>query len=288
MPAPSETTSTVTVDGLRVRVARTRPAGIADPPVVIVLHGWGAHIEALGSILAGLRDQVELIAPDLPGHGRSDMVPGAWTNADYARFVVKLADALGIGRFALIGHSRGAAIALVLATEPDSRDRVERMVFTGAAGIKPRRRAAYYGKVGMAKVGKAAAKVGGAPGRKLQESIRGRVASADWLAAPEALRGTLRNVLAEDLSPRLPQVSAPTLLMWGDRDDDTPMWMAEKMEREIPGAGLVVLRGGGHYAYAEQAGQFNVVAAHFLTQGGRRGGAAVGGADADARAGARP
>lgn len=277
--ATSETTSTVTVDGLNVRVQRTRPAGIADPPVVFVLHGWGAHIEALGSIVAGLRDQVELVVPDLPGHGGSDMVPAAWTNADYARFVVRLADALGIGRFALIGHSRGAAISLVIATEPDLRGRVERMIFTGGAGIRPRRRAAYYGKVGMAKFGKAAAKVGGSAGKRLQENIRGRVASADWLAAPEELRGTLRNILAEDLSPRLAQVSVPTLLMWGDRDEDTPMWMAEQMEREIPGAGLVVLRGGGHYAYAEQAGQFNVVAAHFLTQGGRRG--------ADTRTGAQ-
>lgn len=270
LPATSQTTSTVTVDGLGLRVAHTRPAGIADPPVVFVLHGWGASIEALGSILAGLRDQVELVAPDLPGFGESDMVPAAWTNADYARLVVRLADALGIERFALIGHSRGAAISLVIATEAASRDRVERMVFTGAAGIKPRRGADYYGKVGMAKVGKAAAAVGGASGKKLQQRIRGKVASADWLAAPEALRGTLRNVLAEDLSPRLAQVSAPTLLMWGDRDEDTPLWMGEQMEREIPGAGLVVLRGGGHYAYAEQAGHFNVVAAHFLTQGGRR------------------
>jgi len=270
LPATSSNTSVVTVDGLRLRVAHTRPAGVAEPPVVLVLHGWGASIEAVGSILAGLADQVELVAPDLPGFGQSDMVPDAWGNADYARLVVRLADALGIGRFALIGHSRGAAIALVLATEPDSRDRVERMVLTGGAGIKPRRRAGYYGKVGMAKVGRAAAAVGGAPGRRLQQRIRGRVASADWLAAPEALRGTLRNVLAEDLSDRLPRVSAPTLLMWGDRDEDTPLWMAEKMEREIPGAGLVVLRGGGHYAYAEQAGRFNVVAAHFLTQGGAR------------------
>jgi pimeloyl-ACP methyl ester carboxylesterase len=235
---------------------------------VIVLHGWGSSIDAMGSILTGLRDQVELIAPDLPGHGQSDMVPTAWTNADFARLVVRLADALGIGTFALLAHSRGAAISLVIATEPDSRDRVERMVFTGGAGIKPRHGADYYGKVGLAKLGKAAAAVGGPAGKKLQQAIRGKVASADWLAVPEALRGTLSNVLAEDLSDRLPRVSAPTLLLWGERDEDTPLWMGEKMEREIPGAGLVVLRGGGHFAYAEQAGHFNVVAAHFLTQAG--------------------
>ncbi|ADB53331.1 alpha/beta hydrolase fold protein [Conexibacter woesei DSM 14684] len=264
LPATSETTSTVTVDGLRLRVAHTRPAGIDRPRVVVVLHGWGASIDAVGSILAGLRDKVELVALDLPGFGESDMVPAAWSNADYARLVLRLADQLGIERFALVGHSRGAAISLVLASDPATSGRIERMVLTGAAGIKPRRRPSYYAKVGMAKAGRVAGAVGGPPGKRVQQKIRARAASADWLAAPEALRGTLRNVLAEDLSPRLPQVDAPTLLIWGPDDEDTPLWMAERMEREIPGAGLVVLRGGGHFAYAERAGEFNVIAAHFL------------------------
>lgn len=245
-------------------MAHTRPPGIPNPPVVFVLHGWGASIDAVGSILAGLKDTAELVAFDLPGFGESDMVPAAWTNADYARLVLRLADALGIERFALIGHSRGAAISIVLGSEPSSRSRIERMVLTGAAGIKPRRRASYYGKVGMAKVGRAVGAVGGAPGKRVQQRIRARAASADWLAAPEALRGTLRNVLAEDLSPRLPQVAVPTLLIWGPADEDTPLWMGERMEREIPGAGLVVLRAGAHFAYAERAGEFNVIAAHFL------------------------
>lgn len=264
MQATSETPSVVTVDGLRLRVAHTRPAGVANPPVVFVLHGWGASIDAVGSILAGLRDKAELVALDFPGFGESDMVPAAWTVADYARLVVRLADQLGIDRFAIVAHSFGARVSLVLATEPWSRDRVQRMIFTGAAGIKPRRRPSYYAKVGMAKLGRVVGAVGGSPGKRLQQRIRSRAASADWLAAPEALRGTLRNVLAEDLSGRLPQVSAPTLIVWGPRDEDTPPWMAEKMEREIPGAGLVMLRDGGHYAYAERAGEFNVIAAHFL------------------------
>lgn len=265
MPATSDTTSTLVVDGLRLRVDRSRPAGVADPPTVFVLHGWGASIDAVGSILAGLRDRVELVALDFPGFGRSAMVPRAWTVADYAALVIRVADALEIDRFAIVAHSFGARVALVLASEPATQGRIERMVLTGAAGIKPRRRPSYYLKVALAKVGRLIGAVGGPPGRRLQQRIRARVASADWLAAPEALRGTLRNVLAEDLSPRLPRVAVPTLLIWGPDDADTPLWMGQRMEREIPGAGLVVLRSGGHYAYAERAAEFNVIAAHFLT-----------------------
>ena len=42
-----------------------------------MLHGWGASIDAVGSIVAGLGDQVELVALDLPGFGESDG-PAAW------------------------------------------------------------------------------------------------------------------------------------------------------------------------------------------------------------------
>lgn len=270
MNATSGTTSILTVNGLRVRVVHTRPAGIDDPPVVMVLHGWGASIDAVGSILAGLRDKVELIALDLPGFGESDMVPAAWGNADYAAFVTSFADQLGLGRFALVGHSRGAAVSVVLASDPRTSGRIERMVLTGAAGIRPRRPPAYYAKVASAKLGRVVGAVGGPPGKALQQRIRARAASADWLAAPEALRGTLRNVLADDVSPLLPRVAVPTLLIWGPDDESTPLWMGEKMEREIPGAALIVLRSGGHFAYAELAGEFNVIAAHFLTQAGAR------------------
>lgn len=270
MNATSGTTTTLTVDGLRIRVAHTRPTGIDDPPVVVVLHGWGASIDAVGSILAGLRDKAEVVAIDLPGHGESDMVPAAWGNADFAAFVVKVADALGLTRFALVAHSRGAAVSIVLASDPATSGRIERMVLTGAAGIKPRRKPAYYAKVASAKLGRLVGAVGGPPGKRLQQRIRARAASADWLAAPEALRGTLRTVLADDVSPLLPRVAVPTLLIWGPDDDATPVWMGEKMEREIPGAALIVLRGGGHFAYAELAGEFNVIAAHFLTQAGAR------------------
>lgn len=270
VPSPSDTTSFAVVDGLRLRVSHTRPAGVADPPVVVVLHGWGASIDAVGSILAGLRDQVELVALDLPGFGESDMVPGPWTHEDYARLVIRLADQLGLGSFALVGHSRGAAISLVLASDPRTSGRIERMVLTGAAGIKPRRRAAYYGKVAMAKAGRVIGAVGGSAGKRVQRRIREKAASRDWLDAPEAIRGTLRNVLADDLSDRLARIRAPTLLIWGPDDDSTPLWMGQRMEREIPGAGLVVLRSGGHFAYAERAAEFNVIAAHFLTQAGSR------------------
>jgi pimeloyl-ACP methyl ester carboxylesterase len=143
---------------------------------------------------------------------------------------------------------------------------VERLLLVDAAGIRPKRGARYYRRVAVAKLGRVAAKGGGAPGRRLQERMRARVASKDYLDASEAMRATFRAVIAEDMTPRLASIRAPTLLVWGEHDDDTPLWMARRMEELIPDAGLVVLEGAGHYSYADAPGQFRAVARRFLLE----------------------
>jgi pimeloyl-ACP methyl ester carboxylesterase len=255
--------STLQVGGVDVRVRHVRPDAPADAPPVLVLHGWGASIEAVGSIVEGLSGRLELAAVDLPGFGESAEPPEPWDANAYARFALALADELGFERFSLIGHSHGGRIGIVVAaTAPE---RLARMVLTGAAGIKPKRKPSYYGRVAVAKAGRAIGAVGGTPGRRLQDRMRRRVASQDWLDASESMRATFRLVIGEDISPYLPRVTVPTLLVWGEKDEDTPLWMGRRMEAEIPDAGLVVLD-GGHYAYAERAAEFNRIAAHFLTE----------------------
>lgn len=256
--------SFVEIDGLRIRFLRSEPEVPSSSPPVLVLHGWGASIDAVGSIVSGLGRSVEIVAVDLPGFGRSDPPTESWTVSRYAAFVLQFAAVLSLERFSVLGHSFGARIAITLADEHP--EKVERLLLTGAAGIRARRRPSYYAKVALAKLGRVLGAVGGSPGRRLQASLRRRVASADWLAASEALRGTFRLVIAEDLTGRLSRIRVPTLLVWGEQDADTPLWMGEKMERLIPDAGLVVLPGAGHYAYAERPSEFNRVAEHFLVE----------------------
>jgi hypothetical protein len=94
--------------------------------------------------------------------------------------------------------------------------------------------------------------------------MRTRVASRDYLEASETMRATFRALIADDLRERLPRIQASTLLVWGDRDDDTPLWMGKQMEELIPDAGLVVLEGAGHFSYADSPGQFRAVTRRFL------------------------
>jgi pimeloyl-ACP methyl ester carboxylesterase len=247
------------VTGLRVRYVVS-----GSGPAVLVLHGWGASIEAVHPIVSGLSPHATVYALDLPGFGQSDLPPEPWGVQDYQELVAAFMDALAIDRPLVIGHSNGGRIAIrMAATEPA---RVSRLVLVDSAGIRPKRTLRWYRRVGMAKVGKYAARFLGAPGERLRAMLVGRVASADYAAAGP-LQPTLVKLVNTDLRSFMPSISAPTLLVWGSQDADTPPSDAHEMERLIPDAGLVVLDGAGHYSYLDQPVRFARIVSHFIAPG---------------------
>ncbi len=259
-------TSMSEIDGLRVRHLRQG----AGPPVV-VLHGWGASIETVASIVSALSGIAEVHALDLPGFGESQAPSEPWGVEDYGRFLASFMDAVGVSRpAALIGHSNGGRVAIAMAA--GEAGRVSRMILVDSAGIRPKRGFAYYRKVSMAKVGKHAARRLGAPGRRLRDALLGRAASADYVAAPPEMRATFVRLVNADLRDLLPQVRVPTLLVWGEQDTATPVADAQLMERLIPDAGLVLFEGAGHYSYLDQPERFARIARHFLGEGEGGGG----------------
>lgn len=78
------------------------------------------------------------------------------------------------------------------------------------------------------------------------------------------MRETFVKVVNQDLLPHAARVQAPTLLFWGDQDEDTPLWMGQTLEKTMPDAGLIVLEGAGHYSYLERLGEFVRVVDHFF------------------------
>jgi pimeloyl-ACP methyl ester carboxylesterase len=251
------------LDGIRIRhLRRGSRSNPVDLPV-LVLHGWGAHLEAVEPIVAALAGETEVLALDLPGFGRSDPPPEAWDADDYARFILRYLDREGVERCHIVGHSNGGRVGICIAA--DHPERLDRLLLCDSAGLRPKRGRRYYTRVAFAKLGRVVGLLGGR-GRRLQDRMRRRVASTDYIEASEAMRGTFRKLIAQDLAERLPRIKATTLLVWGDRDDDTPLWMGRRMEELIPGAGLAVLEGAGHYSYADDPVRFASIARLFLCE----------------------
>ena len=252
---------------LDIQGIATRHRRAGSGPEVLVLPGWGASIEAVAPIVAALQGVCTVHAVDLPGFGQTGPPPRPWGVEDYAEWTRALLEALALSRVSIVGHSHGGRTAIQLAARHPAL--VERLLLVDAAGIRAPRTLTWYRRVALAKLAKHVLNRLGPPGRALGHRLVGRAASSDYAASDAAMRPTFVRLVNTDLTALLPEIRAPTLLIWGDADEDTPLADGQTMERLIPDAGLVVFEGAGHFSYADQPQRFAAIARHFLAPGAR-------------------
>ena len=235
---------------------------------VLLLHGWGASLklmQPLGERLAALGYTVYV--PDLPGFGESDPPLSAWSVSDYAKFVIAYLDAHELERVHLIGHSFGGRIGLVLGAERP--ERIGRMALADAAGVPEQQSPSADLRLKAYKAIRDTLYTIGAKqlADGLRERYNARYGSADFQAASGVMRATFVRVVSEDLRPYAARVKPSTLLFWGDKDEDTPLWQGQELEKLIPDAGLIVYEGAGHYSYLERLSDTVKTVDYFFKQG---------------------
>ena len=248
---------TVTVQGRTVAYIDTDPTNEANKPTVLFLHGWGAPADTYRLMIDHLAGYCRVVAPDLPGFGGSAEPDAPWCVDDYVQWTVDFAAALHLTEVVLMNHSFGGRISIKLLAQRPLPFGVSKAVFMDAAGIRPKRTLSYYAKVYSYKAMK---KLFPALAKKHQ----GKAGSADYRNASPLMRQTMVRCINEDLTHLLKDNPVSTLLIWGSADTATPLSDGQTMERLIPDAGLVVLEGAGHFAFAQQWGLCSRVLDSFL------------------------
>ena len=238
------------------------------PERVLLLHGWGCTGALMKSPADALAFRAQVMTLDFPGFGESERPPEPWGVPEYAEAVRALLLEEKFAPCGVVAHSFGGRVALFLASEHP--ELFTKLVITGGAGLKKpqteetRRRSEAFQRKRAAWEKVRGFKPLSGVAEKAEEKLRRKYGSADYNALDEEMRKTFVRVISLDLGDRLPRIQQPTLLLWGDQDAETPLWMGQRMEREIPDAGLVVLEGGTHFAYLEQAARFNLIVQNFL------------------------
>lgn len=240
---------------------------------VLLLHGWGKAVnleQHLRPLALNLADECRVTALEFPAHGQSEKPTEAWGVPEFAAWVRAAMEMLHLSGVTLVAHSFGGRVALWLCVNYPQL--VRRVVLTGAAGLvrekteEEEKAANRYqaqkkmlqGAVSLPLIGKTAL--------SLQKKLRDRRSSPDYLEADEDMKESFVRIISQDLRSLLLQVTQPALLIWGDKDEATPLWMAKRMEEEIPDAALIVFEGSGHFAYLEQLGRFGTIVKAFIRE----------------------
>ncbi|MBB6451363.1 pimeloyl-ACP methyl ester carboxylesterase [Geomicrobium halophilum] len=229
---------------------------------VLLLHGWGANIDTFAPVHRNLEQYFTVWSIDFPGFGESSEPPEPWSVDDYTNMLDTFIKENGIERPILIGHSFGGRVSIRYASDRD----VHKIILVDSAGIKPKRSWKYHAKVYTYKASKLVLNLPGLKSRKddILANVKKRLGSTDYQNVSGVMQQTLVKVVNEDLQHYLPKISVPSLLVWGEHDDATPVSDGRTMEEKIPDAGLVVLKGAGHYAYLDNLQEFLIILNHFL------------------------
>ena len=233
-------------------------------PDVLLLHGWGSSCDVYSAIMNSLGGICHFVAPDFPGCNKSETMNTPWDIQDYADFVLEFIDKVGLKNPIIVGHSHGGRVCMYLAGNELLNP--PKIVLLDAAGLIPKK--SFKQKL-RAKSFKAIKTVLTLPviknhSESLLNKARAHYGSADYNAAPPVLRQTLVKLVNTDLREILPNIKAPTLLIWGENDTATPLSDAKIIESLIKDAGLCVLKGTGHFSFCEKPHEAIAILRSFL------------------------
>ncbi|MCL6638240.1 MAG: alpha/beta hydrolase [Firmicutes bacterium] len=225
---------------------------------VVLVHGAGGNSSHWAAQLSGLGREYRVIAPDLPGHGRSGG-EARDSIAAYREFIRDLAGSCLLNGFYLGGHSMGGAVALDFALHYPELLAGIILIGTGSrlrvlpAILESFKNALHYGGLASLAYGE------GAPGELLKRGVREMrsVKPIVWYRDFSACNNF-------DVTSRLAEIRIPALVVTGDRDVMTPPKYARSLEAGIPGAVMEVVGGAGHMVMLEKPEQLNQIIANFL------------------------
>lgn len=231
---------------------------------LIVLHGWGANIDAVRPIINIVNKKYKVYSLDLPGFGRSQEPKEVIGSFEYVEIIREFLNIMKIERATFIGHSFGGKLSIIFGAKyPEV---VDKLVLIDSAGLIPKRGVDYYLKVYSFKTLRFIYKnlFFWIKDEVRLEKFYKKFGSDDYKDSSGVMRKILVKVVNENLEPLLKDIKASTLLIWGENDESTPLYMAKIMEREISDSGLVVFEGAGHYSYIDDYNRFVAVIKAFL------------------------
>ena len=227
-------------------------------PAIVLLHGagfdhstWALHSRWFAHHGFGV------LAPDLPGHGRSSGAPLP-AIAEMADWTAALLDAAGAAKAKLVGHSMGSLIALETAARHPAKVSALGLIATSAAmtvgpDLLKAAEANDQSAIDMVSIW----------GLGFQAELGGSLAPGLWMhsGAQRVLERCRPGVLFNDLSAcnayqgalaAAAQITVPATLVLGERDMMTPARAGKALAAALPDSRTVVLRGAGHLMMAER------------------------------------
>jgi pimeloyl-ACP methyl ester carboxylesterase len=249
----------VDVAGMKVHLRDEGPR--EDPSPVVLLHGFGSSLHAWDGWTEALKEKRRVIRFDFAGFGLTGPSPDGVYGAEHdMRLLVAVLDKLGVARCVLGGNSLGGGVALRTAITHPAR--VDKLILVDSGGYATPPDSLPIGlwiaetpglgwllqhTLPRFLVEQGLRNTWGDPNRVTQENVDRAVELTQREGNRRALLArTTRRQPAPSIAARIPELTLPTLIVWGGRDRLVPPVAAERLHREIAGSELAMFDDLGH------------------------------------------
>lgn len=218
---------------------------------VLLLHGWGDTSRSWHSVRRTLATKYKIITVDLPGFGGSQAPSTSWSLEDYALWVRDFLAKIGQeDLYAVVGHSNGGAIAIRAIAQRYTTP--EKLILLASAGVR--------GESNHKKTaGIVVAKIGNVITRPLPDRVRNRLRqrlyrqmNSEALLLPH-MEETFRNIIRDDIRVDAAAVTIPALLIYGEKDEATPVRHGKLLQEHMTNARLEIVPSVGHFVHHDAA-----------------------------------
>ena len=213
---------------------------------IIILPGWGNTRKTFNMMINFLQNYFTVYTLDYPGFGNSIFPNKDLTIYDYTLLIYEWIKSLNIENPILIGHSFGGRIITLLTGY--YKYNFNNIIYLNSAGIKQKTKL----KTKIYKLlNKLKFFIPSKFKNKYSNFLFKHFASTDYKNLNKNMQNTFKNIVNLDLKPFLKNIKAKTLIIWGDKDNSTPVKDGIIMNKLIKNSELIVLKKGTHFTYLD-------------------------------------
>jgi pimeloyl-ACP methyl ester carboxylesterase len=238
---------------------------------LLILHGWGSNSNVMMPLANKLKKIRTCFLLDFPGFGESPEPDRAWSVNDYTNLTNQfISEVIKEEKIDVLVHSYGARVLLKILADIKTSLKIDKIIITGGAGLKPKRNPKYYLRKYTAKLLKLPFMILPSSLREKglaklrQTSLWKSLGSSDYQQLSGVMRETFVKSVTEFLDPLLRQIDNEVLLIWGENDTATPLDQAKRMEKGLKNSSLVIIERAGHYAFLDKPHQFDAIIKAYL------------------------
>lgn len=216
---------------------------------LIILPGWGNTRQTFQSIIESLKGKYTIYIIDYPGFGNSPIPTKVLTIEDYAELIHVWIKEKEIKNPSILAHSFGGRITSLLIAKYNCK--MDKLVLMDVAGIRHHKITTFLKQLFYKGLKKSLLLLPRKKRKEAEKKLFQFFSSTDYQEIPPIMRKTFQNIVKKDLKKYYKKISIEALILWGEKDLDTPLKDAYYLQKHLKESALIIFPKASHFSYLD-------------------------------------